>query len=57
MIFNIIGVVVVVGCLPLVARFLEKLVPATEADRQRLERQMQKHQSNAEQQKATSTAR
>jgi phosphate:Na+ symporter len=57
MLFNIIGVVAVVGFLPSIARFLEKLVPATDADRQRLERQLEKHQANTEQRKASSNAR
>ncbi|GAQ00043.1 Na/Pi cotransporter family protein [Leptolyngbya sp. NIES-2104] len=57
MMFNIFGVVAVIGFLPLIVRFLERLVPATEVDRQRLERQLQKHQSNTEQQTSASVTR
>lgn len=42
MLFNVIGVVAVIGFLPIIARALEKLVPETEADRERLQRQLEK---------------
>jgi phosphate:Na+ symporter len=48
MMFNIIGVVAVIGFLPSIARLLERFIPATDADRQRLARQLEKHQVNAE---------
>ncbi|MBW4662480.1 MAG: Na/Pi symporter [Drouetiella hepatica Uher 2000/2452] len=48
MMFNIIGVIAVVGFLPIIARMLEKLVPETDADRQRQQRQQEKQQANAE---------
>ena len=44
MMFNIIGVVAVIGFLPIVAQTLEKLIPEMEADRQR---QAEKHQANS----------
>lgn len=54
MLFNIIGVVAVIGFLPIIARALEKLVPETEADRQRQQRQAEKHTENDEQPAAVS---
>jgi len=57
MLFNIIGVAAVIGFLPLVAYALEKLIPETEADRQRLERQFEKHQANKEQREAEPASR
>lgn len=50
MLFNVVGVVAVVGFVPLIARGLERLVPETEADRQRQQRQQEKHAEVAEQQ-------
>jgi phosphate:Na+ symporter len=47
MMFNIIGVAAVIGFLPLIAQTLEKLIPETEADRQRQARQAEKHQANS----------
>ncbi|MGV0027883.1 Na/Pi cotransporter family protein [Phormidesmis priestleyi] len=47
MMFNIIGVAAVIGFLPIVAQTLEKLLPETEADRQRQARQVEKHQANS----------
>lgn len=43
MLFNILGVVVVIGFLPLIARVLARLIPETEADRRRQQRQAEKH--------------
>lgn len=43
MLFNIMGVVVVVGFLPIIAKLLTKLVPETQADRDRAQRQAEKH--------------
>lgn len=45
MLFNIIGVVAVIGFLPIIARALEKLVPETDADRERQQRQAEKQQA------------
>lgn len=49
MLFNILGVVAVIGFVPMIARALEKLVPETEADRQRQQRQAEKHAENDQQ--------
>ncbi len=57
MLFNIIGVVAIVGFLPLIARALEKLVPETDADRQRQQRQLEKQQANAKDRQAQPVAR
>jgi phosphate:Na+ symporter len=57
MMFNIIGVVVVIGFLPIVARLLTKLVPETQADRDRAQRQAEKHQANTETLQPTSVSR
>lgn len=57
MLFNIIGVVAVVGFLPLIAHSLEKLIPETEADRQRVTRQLEKHQANTEKRETASVNR
>ncbi|NEQ22955.1 MAG: Na/Pi cotransporter family protein [Microcoleus sp. SIO2G3] len=46
MLFNIIGVIAVIGFLPLIARALERFLPETPADRQRQERQAEKHSEN-----------
>lgn len=46
MLFNSIGVVAIIGFLPIIARALEKLVPETDADRERQQRQLEKHQAN-----------
>ncbi|MBD3880735.1 Na/Pi cotransporter family protein [Phormidium tenue FACHB-886] len=48
MIFNIIGVVAVIGFLPLIARGLERLVPDTQADLEREQRQAEKRQKTPE---------
>ncbi|MBD2124210.1 Na/Pi cotransporter family protein [Trichocoleus sp. FACHB-262] len=48
MLFNGIGVVAIIGFLPIIARALEKLVPETTADRERQQRQLEKQQANAE---------
>jgi phosphate:Na+ symporter len=48
MLFNIIGVVAVIGFLPIVAKLLEKLVPETQADRDRAQRQAEKHGADLE---------
>jgi phosphate:Na+ symporter len=45
MLFNIIGVVAIIGFLPIIARTLQKLVPETNADRERQKRQIEKHQA------------
>lgn len=42
LIFNVIGVALVIGFVPLIARSLEKLLPDTEADRARERRQQEK---------------
>lgn len=47
MLFNIIGVVAVIGFVPLIARALEKLVPENDGDRERQQRQQEKQQANA----------
>ncbi|MBD2107030.1 Na/Pi symporter [Nodosilinea sp. FACHB-13] len=47
MLFNIIGAAAVIGFLPIIARALEKLVPETDADRERQQRQLEKQQANA----------
>lgn len=47
MLFNILGVVIVVGFLPIIARGLEKLIPDTQADFERRNRQQQKQQEKA----------
>ncbi|MBD1843496.1 Na/Pi cotransporter family protein [Cyanobacteria bacterium FACHB-63] len=57
MVFNIIGVVAVVGFLPLIVKALEKLIPETEVDRQRLARQLEKHQANTQERKAAPVGR
>ncbi|MBD2054723.1 Na/Pi cotransporter family protein [Oculatella sp. FACHB-28] len=57
MMFNIIGVVVMIGFLPIVARLLTKLVPETQADRERAQRQTEKHQANTETLQPTSVSR
>jgi phosphate:Na+ symporter len=57
MIFNIIGVVAVIGFLPIIAKVLERLVPETDADRERQQRQLEKHQANAQKSKAETIAR
>ncbi|MBD1877198.1 Na/Pi cotransporter family protein [Nodosilinea sp. FACHB-131] len=46
MLFNIIGAVAVIGFLPIIARAIEKLVPETNADRERQQRQLEKQQAN-----------
>ncbi|MBW4601784.1 MAG: Na/Pi symporter [Calothrix sp. FI2-JRJ7] len=43
MLFNILGVVIVIGFLPMIARLLEKLIPETKADQERRKRQEEKH--------------
>lgn len=43
MLFNILGVVIVIGFLPIIARLLEKLIPETQADKERQKRQEEKH--------------
>lgn len=43
MLFNILGVVIVIGFLPVIARVLEKLIPETQADKERRKRQEEKH--------------
>lgn len=45
MLFNILGVVAVVGFLPVIARGLEKLIPDTQVDIERRQRQEEKRQS------------
>lgn len=45
MIFNILGVVLVVGFLPVIARGLEKLIPDRQSDIERRQRQEEKRQS------------
>ncbi|MGL5873228.1 MAG: Na/Pi cotransporter family protein [Xenococcaceae cyanobacterium] len=45
MLFNIIDVVAIIGFLPIIARTLEKLIPETNADRERQQRQIEKHQA------------
>lgn len=57
MMFNVLGVVAAIGFLPLIARALEKLIPETEADRQRLERQFEKQQAIRERQETESVSR
>ncbi|MBE9179096.1 Na/Pi cotransporter family protein [Oculatella sp. LEGE 06141] len=57
MMFNIIGVVAVIGFLPIVARLLTKLVPETQADRDRAQQQAEKHQANTEKLQPTSVVR
>jgi phosphate:Na+ symporter len=47
LIFNLIGAVVVVGFLPIIARVLEKLLPDTEADRERQQRQLEHQQQSS----------
>lgn len=42
MLFNILGVVIVIGFLPVIARILEKLIPETQADKERRKRQEEK---------------
>ncbi|KAM3095697.1 Na/Pi cotransporter family protein [Phormidesmis sp. 146-35] len=56
MMFNIVGVVAVIGFLPIIARTLEKLIPETEADRQRQARQAEKHQANSKRRQAEPVA-
>ncbi|HEY9799396.1 MAG TPA: Na/Pi symporter [Leptolyngbyaceae cyanobacterium] len=46
MVFNIIGVVAVIGFLPIITQILEKLIPETDADRERQQRQREKHEAN-----------
>jgi len=46
MLFNILGVVLVIGFLPIVARLLEKLIPETEADLERRHRQAEKQKTS-----------
>ncbi len=43
MLFNILGVVIVIGFLPIIARLLEKFIPETKADQERRKRQEEKH--------------
>lgn len=57
MLFNIIGVVAVIGFLPIAARLLTKLVPETQADRDRAQRQAEKHCTNAEAPQPSSVSR
>lgn len=57
MLFNIVGVVAVIGFLPIVARLLTKLVPETQADRDRTERQAEKHRTNTEALQPSSVSR
>ncbi|MEP0913095.1 Na/Pi symporter [Leptolyngbya sp. GB1-A1] len=57
MLFNIIGVVAVIGFLPIVARLLTKLVPETQADRDRAQRQAEKHGTNPEALQPSSVSR
>lgn len=48
MLFNIVGVVAIVGFLPVIAKVLERLVPETQGDRERQQRQAEKHRANTE---------
>jgi phosphate:Na+ symporter len=57
MMFNIMGVVVIVGFLPIIARAAERLIPETEADRDRQRRQMEKHQTNPQTAQVESSVR
>lgn len=52
MLFNIIGVVAIIGFLPIITQILEKLIPETDADRQRQQRQREKHEANTKNKEA-----
>lgn len=52
LLFNLVGVVVVTGFLPTIARVLEKLLPDTEADRQRYRRQEKQREDKLEEESA-----
>ncbi len=56
LIFNLIGVALVIGFVPVIARALERLIPDTEADRERQQQQQGRQNSSggAEQEKAGS---
>lgn len=57
MLFNIIGVVAVIGFLPIIAQILGKLIPETDADRERQQRQREKHQANTQNKEAQASVR
>ncbi len=50
MLFNILGVVIVIGFLAVIARLLEKLIPETQADRERQRRQQEKQKTASDEQ-------
>jgi phosphate:Na+ symporter len=50
MLFNILGVVIVIGFLPIIARLLAKLIPETQADLERQRRQQEKHKTAEDEQ-------
>ncbi|MGI2908679.1 Na/Pi cotransporter family protein [Tolypothrix sp. VBCCA 56010] len=50
MLFNILGVAIVIGFLPLIATLLTKLIPETEADRERQRRQQEKQKTASDEQ-------
>ncbi|MEJ1935805.1 Na/Pi symporter [Nostoc sp. NIES-2111] len=57
MLFNIVGVVAVIGFLPIIAQILEKFIPETDADRERQKRQREKHQANTQNKDAQPSVR
>lgn len=57
MMFNIIGVVAIIGFLPIITQILEKLIPETDADRERQKRQREKHEANARNKEAQPSIR
>lgn len=57
MLFNIVGVVAIIGFLPIITQILEKLVPETDADRERQQRQREKHEANTRNKEAQPSIR
>jgi phosphate:Na+ symporter len=50
MLFNILGVAIVIGFLPIIATLLAKLIPETQADRERQRRQQEKQKTASDEQ-------
>jgi hypothetical protein len=55
--FNIIGVVAIIGFFPIITQILEKLIPKTDADLQRQQRQREKHEANTRNKEAQPSIR